>query len=83
MILSRILGHRDTMRIKFDLVIAIRKVVRVLDLTPRIRHASWSGAFIRIRRVPLRFYTAFAFVPLSPQDAFQRDCFLCDRHAPA
>lgn len=82
-ILSRFLGNRHTMRIKFDFVIAIRKIVRILNLTFRVRQASGSGGLIRIRCVPLSFHAAFAFVPLAPQDAFQRHCFLCDRHASA
>ena len=72
-ILSRFLGNRHAMSIKFEFVIAIRKIVRVLNLTFRVRRASGSGALIRIRFVPHRFDAAFALMPLTSEDAFQRD----------
>lgn len=80
-ILSRFLGDRYAMRVKFDLVIAIRKIIHILNFTFRIRQASGSGALIRIRCVPHRFHPALAFAPLAPEDAFQRHYFLCDCHA--
>ncbi len=68
------------MRVKFELIVVARKIVRVLNFALRIGQASGSGALIRIRCVPHRFHPASAFVALASEDSFQRHRLLCDRH---
>ena len=82
-ILSSFLRDRYTVRIKLDLVIAIREIVRVLNLTSRIRHANWSGVLAFIGGVPLRFHSTFALVPLPPENGSERYSVLGDGHAVA
>ena len=82
-ILSSFLRDRYTVRIKFDLVMAIRKIIRILNLTSRIRDANGSGVLAFIGGVPLRFHSTFALVPLAPEDGFERYSVLGDGHAVA
>ena len=61
------------MSLKFNFVTPVRKVVRVLDFTFRIGGAGRRRRLVCIYNVPQGSKLAFAFVTLSPEDAFNRD----------
>ena len=69
------------MPIKLNFIIAVWKLVPVLDFTFRIRQAGGSWALVRVGCVPHRFNAAFALVCLSPEDTFERHGIFGDGHA--